>query len=111
MQNYELPIAVPEGPITQATLDALAAGFAQAEVIVEDTYFTGAQEHAFLQPEAGLAYLDEQGRITVQVAGQWTHEDQEQIAHALHQFGIASRQPHRLQVGQDLRRPVETRAR
>ena len=32
---------------------------------------------------AGLAYLDEQGRITVQVAGQWTHEDQEQIAHAL----------------------------
>jgi len=59
------------------------AAFAQAEVIVEDTYFTGAQEHAYLQPEAGLAYLDEQGRITVQVAGQWTHEDQEQIAHAL----------------------------
>jgi CO/xanthine dehydrogenase Mo-binding subunit len=58
-------------------------GFAQADVVIEDTYFTGAQEHAYLQPEAGLAYLDEQGRITVQVAGQWTHEDQEQIAHAL----------------------------
>ena len=61
----------------------IEAGFAQADVIIEDTYFTGAQEHAYLQPEAGLAYLDEQGRITVQVAGQWTHEDQEQIAHAL----------------------------
>ncbi len=61
----------------------IETGFAQADVIVEDTYFTGAQEHAYLQPEAGLAYLDEQGRITVQVAGQWTHEDQEQIAHAL----------------------------
>ncbi len=60
------------------------AGFAQADVIIEDTYTTGAQEHAYLQPEAGLAYLDEQGRVTVQVAGQWTHEDQEQIAHALH---------------------------
>lgn len=60
-----------------------AAGFAQAEVIVEGEYRTGAQEHAYLQPEAGLAYLDEQGRITVQVAGQWAHEDQEQIAHAL----------------------------
>lgn len=59
------------------------AGFAQADVIIEDTYFTGAQEHAYLQPEAGLAYIDEQGRITIQVAGQWTHEDQEQVAHAL----------------------------
>jgi CO/xanthine dehydrogenase Mo-binding subunit len=59
------------------------AGFAQADVVIEDTYFTGAQEHAYLQPEAGLAYLDEQGRVTVQVAGQWVHEDQEQIAHAL----------------------------
>lgn len=59
------------------------AGFAQADVIVEDIYTTGAQEHAYLQPEAGLAYIDEQGRITVQVAGQWAHEDQEQIAHAL----------------------------
>jgi CO/xanthine dehydrogenase Mo-binding subunit len=59
------------------------AGFAQADVIIEDTYFTGAQEHAYLQPEAGLAYIDEEGRVTVQVAGQWAHEDQEQIAHAL----------------------------
>ena len=59
------------------------AGFAQADVIVEGTYATGAQEHAYLQPEAGLAYIDEEGRVTVQVAGQWTHEDQEQIAHAL----------------------------
>jgi N-methylhydantoinase A len=29
-QNYELPIAVPDGPITNATLAALADGFAQA---------------------------------------------------------------------------------
>jgi CO/xanthine dehydrogenase Mo-binding subunit len=59
------------------------AGFAQADVVVEGEYHTPAQEHAFLQPEAGIAYLDEAGRVTVQVAGQWTHEDQEQIAHAL----------------------------
>jgi len=57
--------------------------FQRADVIVEGTYHTPFQEHAFLQPEAGLAYLDEEGRVTVQVAGQWTHEDQEQIAHAL----------------------------
>lgn len=57
--------------------------FAKADVIMEGEYRTPAQEHAFLQPEAGLGYIDEAGRVTVQVAGQWTHEDQEQIAHAL----------------------------
>ncbi len=59
------------------------AAFAQADVIVEREYRTPAQEHAYLQPEAGVAYLDSEDRITVVVAGQWTHEDQEQIAHAL----------------------------
>jgi CO/xanthine dehydrogenase Mo-binding subunit len=59
------------------------AAFLDADVIVEDTYQTPAQEHAFLQPEAGISYIDEEGRITVMVAGQWAHEDQEQIAHAL----------------------------
>jgi CO/xanthine dehydrogenase Mo-binding subunit len=58
-------------------------GFSKADVIIEGEYCTPAQEHAYLQPEAGVCYIDEQGRITVQVAGQWTHEDQEQIAHAL----------------------------
>jgi CO/xanthine dehydrogenase Mo-binding subunit len=61
----------------------IESGFALADVIVEDEYNTPAQEHAYLQPEAGLSYIDEQGRVTVLVAGQWTHEDQEQIAHAL----------------------------
>lgn len=60
-----------------------ARGFAQADVIVEAEYRTPYQEHAYLQPEAGIAYLDDAGRVTVEVAGQWTHEDQEQIAHAL----------------------------
>ena len=61
----------------------MEAGWAQAEVIVEGTYRTSWQEHAYLQPEAGLGYIDEEGRVTVVVAGQWTHEDREQIAHAL----------------------------
>ena len=58
-------------------------GFARAKLVVESEYRTPAQEHAYLQPEAGLGYIDEQGRVTVETAGQWTHEDQEQIAHAL----------------------------
>ncbi len=58
-------------------------GFAKSDVIVEGEYHTPVQEHAYLQPEAGLAYIDEQGRITIACGGQWTHEDQHQVAHAL----------------------------
>jgi CO/xanthine dehydrogenase Mo-binding subunit len=54
-----------------------------ADVVIEGVYQTPVQEHAYLQPEAGLGYIDDEGRVTVLVAGQWTHEDQEQIAHAL----------------------------
>lgn len=55
----------------------------EADVIVESDYETPYQEHAYLQPEAGVGYIDEENRVTVIVAGQWVHEDQEQIAHAL----------------------------
>ncbi len=61
----------------------MAEGWDQADVVVEGTYHLPHQEHAYLQPEAGLAYVDEEGRVTVEVPGQWAHEDQEQIAHAL----------------------------
>lgn len=59
------------------------AAFDNADVIVEGRYTVPYQEHAYLQPEAGTAWIDELGRVTVEVAGQWTHEDQHQIAHAL----------------------------
>ena len=57
--------------------------FSRSDVIVEGVYQTPVQEHAFLQPEAGVSYIDDEGRVTVLVAGQWAHEDQEQIAHSL----------------------------
>jgi CO/xanthine dehydrogenase Mo-binding subunit len=60
-----------------------AAGIAAADVIVEGTYEFPYQEHAYLQPEAAVSYVDDEGRVTVEVAGQWTQEDREQIAHAL----------------------------
>ncbi len=59
------------------------AGWKRADVVVEAEYHTPSQEHAYLQPEAGLAYIDEQGRVTVVAAGQWASEDQHQIARAL----------------------------
>ena len=65
------------------------SAFANAAVIVEGEYHTPYQEHAYLQPEAGLAYPDNEGHITVKCAGQWTHADREAIAHAL---GLADEQ-------------------
>ena len=58
-------------------------GWRAADVVVEGTYVLPHQEHAYLQPEAAMAYLDDKDRITVEIAGQWTHKDQSQIAHAL----------------------------
>ena len=61
----------------------MVAGWAAADVIIEGNYRLPYQEHAYLQPEAGIGYIDDQGRVTVEIGGQWTHEDQKQIAHAL----------------------------
>jgi CO/xanthine dehydrogenase Mo-binding subunit len=52
-------------------------------VVVEADYHTPHQEHAYLQPEAGLGYVDAAGRVTVHSAGQWSHDDLHQIAHML----------------------------
>ncbi len=66
-------------PIRKGSVEA---GFRQADVIVSGCYALPMQEHAFLQPEAGLAYMDGD-QVVVETAGQATHHDQRQIAHAL----------------------------
>ena len=59
------------------------AGWAAADVVVEGIYDVPHQEHAYLQPEAATGYIDDEGRITIEIAGQWTYEDLGQICHAL----------------------------
>jgi CO/xanthine dehydrogenase Mo-binding subunit len=58
----------------------VALGFAEADVILEGDFETSWQEHAFLQPEAGVAWIDEDERVIVETAGQWLHEDRRQLA-------------------------------
>jgi CO/xanthine dehydrogenase Mo-binding subunit len=58
-------------------------GFAAADVIIEGAYRTPLVDHAVLQPEAGLAHLDSEGRVNLWVATQWVDEDRRQIAEAL----------------------------
>ena len=40
-------------------------GFAESDLVVEETYSTQAIEHAYLEPEAGLAYVDHDGVVTL----------------------------------------------
>lgn len=46
------------------------AAFAQADVIVENTYRTPRQEHAHIEPESGVAWVDDMGVINVRYASQ-----------------------------------------
>jgi aldehyde oxidoreductase len=58
------------------------AGFAQAELIVEDDYSTQAIEHAYLETEAGIGVMDGDV-VTVYQATQWPPGDRMQLADIL----------------------------
>jgi len=55
-------------------------GFRDAEVVLEGTYTTTWVEHAYLEPDAGISYLDEEGRITVICPTQNVHYDQRDVS-------------------------------
>jgi len=57
--------------------------FREAAVVVENTYRTGRQMHMFLEVEAGLGMLDNEGRIVLYVGGQSPYRDQMQVSRAL----------------------------
>lgn len=58
-------------------------GFAEAEVILEQTYHTAITEHAFIEPECSLARLTPEGRMEVYVGSQIPYSDRNQVARAL----------------------------
>ena len=58
-------------------------GFKEAEVTIEETYTTTWVDHAYLEPDAGISYLDEEGRITVVCPTQNVHYDQKEVASVL----------------------------
>lgn len=69
-------VPIRRGALTPEVWDA-------CDVVVSGRYVVPHQEHAYLQPEAALAYTDDAGRLTVETAGQWAHDDRTQIAAAL----------------------------
>ena len=61
----------------------LEAAFAESDVVVETRYYAAYLEHAALEREAALGYLDDEGRVTVVAATHEPHWQQGYIASAL----------------------------
>lgn len=61
----------------------VAAGFAASAAIVEHVYETPFVDHAFLQPESGIAYVEDNGRVVVRVSTQYPHFDLIEVAEAI----------------------------
>ncbi|MDD3656980.1 MAG: xanthine dehydrogenase family protein molybdopterin-binding subunit [Atribacterota bacterium] len=45
-------------------------GFAEADVIIEDTYKVTFQDHAFMEPESGIGWIDDYGVLCLRVSSQ-----------------------------------------
>ncbi|MEW5865629.1 MAG: molybdopterin cofactor-binding domain-containing protein [Bacillota bacterium] len=59
------------------------AAFREAAVVVENTYYTPRQMHAFMETESGVGAIDADGNITIWCGSQHPFRDQLQIARAL----------------------------
>jgi CO/xanthine dehydrogenase Mo-binding subunit len=69
-------------------------GFAEADVVIEETYTTSMAAHGYLETETGIGTLDERGRIAIYVSTQNPHYDQDDVVAAL---GL---RPHELRIVQ-----------
>ena len=58
-------------------------GFAEADIIIEETYETHMLEHAYIEPEVGVAYRDEDECIVILVTTQNPHSDHAQLVSIL----------------------------
>ncbi len=62
LHEYAKANVVKHIPVRKGDIEA---GFAKADVIIENDYSTQAVEHAYLEPEAGLAYVDHDDVVTI----------------------------------------------
>jgi CO/xanthine dehydrogenase Mo-binding subunit len=58
-------------------------GFDDCAVIVEDTYRTPFIEHAFMEPESGIAYPDGEGGVVLEIGTQSVFDDRTQLSEIL----------------------------
>jgi CO/xanthine dehydrogenase Mo-binding subunit/aerobic-type carbon monoxide dehydrogenase small subunit (CoxS/CutS family) len=63
----------------------VASGFASADIVLEDDFSTQQVEHAYLEPEAGIAYVDPDDVIVVMSPSQNITHHRHMLAHILGQ--------------------------
>ena len=56
------------------------AAFEKCDVIVENTYTTHRLSHMFIEPDAGIGYIDDDGMLTVLASTQNPHYDRGEVA-------------------------------
>lgn len=68
-------VTIQAGDVEEALRDS--------DVVVEGVFETPRQEHAYLETEAGWAYVDDRGVLTIIASTQTPYRDRIEIAHAL----------------------------
>lgn len=61
----------------------IAKAFAEADVVVENTYYSPRQMHAFIETEGGWGMVEEDGSLTIRCPGQYAYRDRLQVARVL----------------------------
>jgi len=61
----------------------MPAGFENADVILEHTFYTPITDHAFLEPECSIAVPTKDGRMKIYVGSQIPYSDRQQVARSL----------------------------
>ena len=61
----------------------MEAGFADSEIILEDTFHTAITDHAFLEPECSIAVPLENGRMEIYVGSQIPYQDRTQVSRVM----------------------------
>ena len=85
----DAPLVHDEHPTGNVLLEAevvhgdAKTAFAHCDMILEETFETPMQEHAFLETENGVARMDDQGILHMTVSTQAPFRDRFEIAHAL----------------------------
>lgn len=59
------------------------AAFEEADVILENTFYSPRQMHAFIETEGGWGVVEPDGMLTIRCPGQYAYRDRLQIARAL----------------------------
>lgn len=73
--NIHSRVQVQNGDVEKA--------FAEADVVVENTYYSPRQMHAFIETEGGWGMLEKDGSLTIRCPGQYAFRDRLQIARVL----------------------------